>query len=148
LRTGHGYFKSYFRRFSIDLGNYKCSCGEDNQTRTHLLLQCDTYKDARHDLIKTDPNIEWTAHSLLHTEEGIKKTLAFVTTTGVATRGWFTRENEATEDNEEDTWNNLDIGMGKLGNDNQEESESEVDEEGLAAEIARGPFNDDFGDQE
>ena len=38
LRSGHEYFKSYFRRFSIDLGNYKCSCGEDNQTRTHLLL--------------------------------------------------------------------------------------------------------------
>ena len=85
---------------------------------------------------------------MLHTEEGIKKTLAFVTFTGVATRGWFTRENEATEDNEDDTWNNLDIGMGKLGKDNQEELESEVDEEGLAAEIARGPFNKNFGDQE
>jgi hypothetical protein len=117
LRTGHGYFKSYFRRFNIELANHTCSCGEDNQTRTHLLLACNTYKDYRQILINNNPNKQWTSHSLLHTEEGLKKTLAFVSATGVATRGWFTKSDQSDtdpDDTENTTWTNLDIGMGKI----------------------------------
>ena len=44
LRLGHGYFKAYFERFHIELPNYRCSCGNTQQTRTHLLLSCPTYR--------------------------------------------------------------------------------------------------------
>lgn len=127
LRTGHGYFKSYFQRFNINLPKYICECGETNQTRTHLLLQCPTYKDARRTFIPNDPNEEWTSHTLLHTKEGLGKTLAFVTATGVSTRRWFTREDIDTPlgGTQERTRRDLETGLGRLNLETESEGSGE-----------------------
>ena len=57
----------------------------------------------------------------------------FVEETGVATRGWFTRDGDRNpEDNEDRSWRDLTIGMGRLGEDAQgskEEGEEEEEEE-------------------
>jgi hypothetical protein len=145
LRLGHGYFKAYFQRFKIPLPSYRCSCRQEPQTRTHLLLLCPTYEDARRLFFTSDPNKQWSTHTLLHTKDGIKRVLSFVRSTKVATRGWFTGEGDANpEDNEDETWTNLDMGLGRLNQDGHGDSE----EEELARELARGPLDQHEEDEQ
>jgi hypothetical protein len=48
--TGHGNIKSYLYRFKI-IGAPNCSCGNDNQTTEHILLECATLHEDRERLI-------------------------------------------------------------------------------------------------
>lgn len=51
--TGHGKFKSYFERFHIpSMDGYICSCGHDEQTVEHLVLDCPFHGYKRHILMK------------------------------------------------------------------------------------------------
>ena len=134
LRTGHGYFKSYFERFNIPFNNYKCECGHTRQDRSHLLLQCSAYNDQRRTHIPADPNKPWTAHTLLHTKEGTKKVLAFTTATEVGTRRWFTRaedDDDPLPGTQEQENRNLNLGLGRLTHAGTEPGGDSEDEDGL-----------------
>lgn len=113
LRTGHGYFKAYYERFNIPLNNYRCNCGSPIQTRSHLLLHCPDFSETRRKLFSYNPTTPWTAHTLLHTEKGIKKVLEFIDTTKVATRGWFGHVRLQDADQQEDE-TTLTVGLGRL----------------------------------
>ncbi|EDN93660.1 predicted protein [Sclerotinia sclerotiorum 1980 UF-70] len=86
LKIGHGYFKSYLKRFGIST-NDNCRCGEW-ESPDHLLLNCSIYNTARRLLKKDNPNPQLTMKHLLHTKTGITKTLEFIEATRIATRSW------------------------------------------------------------
>ena len=48
--TGHGNIKTYLYRFKI-IEAPNCSCGKDNQTAEHILLECTILKVDRERLI-------------------------------------------------------------------------------------------------
>jgi ribonuclease HI/exonuclease III len=121
LRTGHGYFKAYFERFKRPLGNYICSCGSTEQTRTHLLLHCPTYHHTRQKLFSSDPANPWTTHTLLHTQIGICKVKEFIEETKIATRGWFGKMHR--EDEEPANWSTLTIGLGRLNIEHDQDTD-------------------------
>ncbi|EDN97573.1 hypothetical protein SS1G_12425 [Sclerotinia sclerotiorum 1980 UF-70] len=69
LKIGHGYFKSYLKRFGIS-SNDNCRCG-GKESPDHLLLSCPLYKMARKTLNKDNPIVRPTMKYLLHTKAGI-----------------------------------------------------------------------------
>jgi hypothetical protein len=75
VRTGHGYFGEYYRRFNIP-EPHECPCGVELQSRTHILFECPLHDDARHLLFEATPDGQ--INSILGTEKGIKGLVAFL----------------------------------------------------------------------
>jgi hypothetical protein len=46
-RTGHAHIGSYYSRF-VPTEPVECPCGEANQTRNHILIDCDRYERFQH----------------------------------------------------------------------------------------------------
>jgi hypothetical protein len=87
LKIGHGYNKAYL--FCMGKADSPlCSCGV-KQSPDHLLLSCKWFnKDCR--ILRQElNNAPLTLLLLLHTKQGIKATLAFITRTRVCTRKWY-----------------------------------------------------------
>ncbi|EDN93033.1 hypothetical protein SS1G_08898 [Sclerotinia sclerotiorum 1980 UF-70] len=98
LKIGHGYFKSYLKRFGIS-SNDNCRCG-GKESPDHLLLSCPLYKMARKTLNKDNPTVRPTMKYLLHTKAGIIKTLEFIEATRIATRSWHLNRMHEEEEEE------------------------------------------------
>ncbi|APA14489.1 hypothetical protein SS1G_06411 [Sclerotinia sclerotiorum 1980 UF-70] len=98
LKIGHGYFKSYLKRFGIS-SNDNCRCG-GKESPDHLLLSCPLYKMARKTLNKDNPIVRPTMKYLLHTKAGIIKTLEFIEATRIATRSWHLNRMHEEEEEE------------------------------------------------
>ena len=86
LKIGHGYLNAYLKRVNRRDSNL-CSCGRP-QTAEHILLYCRYYNAERNQLKKTLDQKLIKIPLLLHTTGGIEATLAFITSTRVATRKW------------------------------------------------------------
>jgi ribonuclease HI len=102
LKLGHGYFKSYLRRFRY-AKNSLCQCGHI-ETPEHLLLSCNRYTEERNQLQKTlkTPKKRLSLRLLLHTKPGIEATLAFIRETKIATRQWRLERAQGEEEEEEE----------------------------------------------
>lgn len=90
LKLGHGRFRDYLHRrghAEFDL----CWCG-DPQTPAHLLLTCVLYKKKRKKIMDSLKPSKITIRLLMTTSRGVKATLNFITSTKIATRGWYRRE--------------------------------------------------------
>ena len=74
-RTGHGFMGEYYLRHRID-EPVECPCGEDFQTREHILFDCPRYDDHRHLLQVGDG--EPTLQQVLGTNEGLKCLVEFL----------------------------------------------------------------------
>lgn len=85
LKLGHGYFKEYLSKRGQ--GNNKCSCGSI-QSPTHLLLVCKHYKNERK-VLKKGLKGRINLKILLDTKIGIIKSLEYIKSTNIATRGWL-----------------------------------------------------------
>ena len=111
LRTGHGYFKAYYRRFNLQIPNYICACGSTNQTPAHLLLTCPKFHQDRpryRTHIRGPPNIK----DVLHDKDNMKKLVTFLEDTSIATRHWFQNVDRHRADLA--TWANYGTGLGNL----------------------------------
>lgn len=98
LKIGHGYFKSYLHRLGHSETN-TCSCGI-KETPEHLLLTCSKLAAERRSLRTELKGIALSLPVLLHTSIGIEKTMAFLKSTGIATRKWHLQRREAEEEEE------------------------------------------------
>ena len=114
LRTGHGYFKAYYRRFNLQIPNYICACGSTNQTPAHLLLTCPKFHQDRpryRTHIRGPPNIK----DVLHDKDNMKKLVTFLEDTSIATRHWFQNVDRHRAESEDlATWANYGTGLGNL----------------------------------
>ena len=87
LKIGHGYFKSYLKRFAKQESD-RCSCG-NRQTPSHLLLECKTYNAQRKSLRDKLSGLRLSMPLLLNTKRGLIPTLDFLKETGICTRKWM-----------------------------------------------------------
>jgi hypothetical protein len=67
-------------------------------------------------------------HLLLHTKNGLEATFEFLNEHGIGTRKWLHRTNNDDDDPENRRWNGLDIGWGRL-NENEDGDEGESGED-------------------
>jgi ribonuclease HI len=137
LRTGHGYFGSYFARFAPDQDGdleLPCFCGARSQTPEHLLLHCprrgDYAQKLRHSLEPEDH----TLTGILHTNKGTSFTLNMIKHTGIATRRWRLAKGRlgdlltpTTPDDDINPWATSHSGWGRLPRDDEETRELEED---------------------
>ncbi|KAF2627117.1 hypothetical protein BU25DRAFT_491615 [Macroventuria anomochaeta] len=86
LKLGHGYNKAYLFRIGKTDHPF-CSCGA-KQTLEHLLLSCKWLNTGRKILQDSLGKVQLTLPLLLHTKQGIKATLDFISRTKVGTRRW------------------------------------------------------------
>ncbi|KAJ7048438.1 hypothetical protein C8F01DRAFT_957503, partial [Mycena amicta] len=91
-RTGHGYTGEYYSRFVPDESNH-CPCGEDFQSRSHILRECPRYNNHRHILKKVSRDIALPV--ILGTTKGISALAKFLEESGAFTKmGQPRRENK------------------------------------------------------
>ncbi|KZT41137.1 hypothetical protein SISSUDRAFT_982346, partial [Sistotremastrum suecicum HHB10207 ss-3] len=78
-RTGHGFFGEYYSHMRVpeDVG---CSCGEEYQTRSHIIRDCDLHTAARQKL--TDSLTDMTDKTIFGTNEGIIALSEFIKESG------------------------------------------------------------------
>ena len=83
-RTNHNYTGEYRRRF-LPLEEFACPCGEEIQTREHIIVHCNLLHDhKRHDLRKISQYL-WLP-DILGTKEGIAALIKFLHDTPAFTR--------------------------------------------------------------
>jgi len=82
-RTGHAYTGEFRQRFKLD-GPYDCPCGEQLETREHILRDCTRYTAYRHVLQETSPNI--LLSDILGTKEGIYALAKFLKSSSAFSR--------------------------------------------------------------
>ena len=99
LKTGHGYNKSYLHRIGKSETD-SCSCGA-RQTPEHLLLSCKRNSEARKKLVEEMGTHRLTLPLLLHSKQGIEKTLNFLERTRIGTRKWHLGQLEEEHEEEE-----------------------------------------------
>ncbi|KAJ3862450.1 hypothetical protein EV359DRAFT_12033, partial [Lentinula novae-zelandiae] len=81
--TGHAYAGEYYSQF-VPNENVNCPCGEELQTREHILRACPRYEDHRHILQKASKDI--CLKDILGTREGIEALTEFLDESGAFTR--------------------------------------------------------------
>ncbi|KAJ3760018.1 hypothetical protein EV360DRAFT_23610, partial [Lentinula raphanica] len=81
-RTGHGFIGEYYKKF-VPTKNVDCPCGEELQTREHILRQCPRYEDFRSTLRKVSEDI--CLADILGTEEGVEALTEFLEESGAFT---------------------------------------------------------------
>ncbi|KAF8828234.1 hypothetical protein HHX47_DHR4000457 [Lentinula edodes] len=82
-RTGHAFLGEYYAQF-VPGENINCPCGEDLQTREHILRACPRYDNFRHILRKASDDI--CLKEILGTEEGIEALTEFLEESGAFTK--------------------------------------------------------------
>jgi len=82
-RTGHTYTGEFRQRFKLD-GPYDCPCGEQLETREHILRECTRFSAYHHILQETSPNI--LLSDILGTKEGISALAKFLELSGAFSR--------------------------------------------------------------
>jgi ribonuclease HI len=82
-RTGHAYTGEFRQQFSLE-GQYECSCGENTETREHILRDCPRYNLSRHLLEKASPDI--VLPTILGTKTGISALSEFLRKSGAFSR--------------------------------------------------------------
>lgn len=79
VRTGHGYYGDYYR----GIGKPEmagCPCGEEIQTRQHILAECEDYEASRTILLGHSPTLNM--EEILGSERGIKALAKFLKRSG------------------------------------------------------------------
>ena len=73
MRTGHGRFGEYFRRFNVQNVEYYCDCSEGNilETVEHIIRDCPKNEDARKNLAEKFPAME--LKDILGTKKGLRE---------------------------------------------------------------------------
>jgi ribonuclease HI len=113
LRTGHGFFKSYFKQ--IRNTHTRCKCNSQNQTAEHLLIECSIYENETRQLESDLDGLPLTRYILLHTQQGLKSATNYLQSTQIGTRKLFTDIEEADiEDDDVTRWHRTDVGWGQL----------------------------------
>ncbi|KAJ3851409.1 hypothetical protein EV368DRAFT_43203 [Lentinula lateritia] len=82
-RTGHAYTGEYYSQFSPH-ENVNCPCGEELQTREHILRACPKYRDHQYILQKVFDDI--CLKDILGTSKGIEALTKFLDESGAFTR--------------------------------------------------------------
>ncbi|KAF8829680.1 hypothetical protein HHX47_DHR2000357, partial [Lentinula edodes] len=82
-RTGHAYTGEYYSQF-VPNENVNCPCGEELQTREHILRACPKYRDHRYILQKASDDI--CLKDILGTSKGIEALTEFLDESGAFTR--------------------------------------------------------------
>ncbi|KAG6824425.1 hypothetical protein H0H92_006925 [Tricholoma furcatifolium] len=90
-RTKHSFIGEYYARF-VPTESTACPCGENYQTREHILAECELHEEHRDTLREVDNDLE--IGQLLGTEDGIKALAKFLTMTGAFTKTGTPRERE------------------------------------------------------
>src|SRR2546423_5731959 len=93
LKIGHGYFRSYLKRFAGQESD-RCSCG-NRQTPAHLLLECKEYREQRRTLKDKLRGLRLSLPLLLNSKLGLIPTLTFLRDTGISTREWMLEPSES-----------------------------------------------------
>ncbi|KAJ3832175.1 hypothetical protein F5878DRAFT_548524, partial [Lentinula raphanica] len=88
-RTGHAYLGEYYSKF-VPTKNVDCPCGEELQTREHILRECPIYDDFRYILEKVSPDV--CLMDVLGTTEGIDALAEFIEMSGAFTRSGKPRQ--------------------------------------------------------
>ncbi|KAE9399465.1 hypothetical protein BT96DRAFT_764848, partial [Gymnopus androsaceus JB14] len=73
----------YYSKF-VPLKNIDCPCGEEFQTREHVLRACPWYEPHRHILRKASEDV--SLFEILGTEKGISALVEFLKVSGALTR--------------------------------------------------------------
>ncbi|KAJ3879575.1 hypothetical protein F5051DRAFT_325587 [Lentinula edodes] len=81
-RTGHAFLGEYYSQF-VPNKNVDCPCGEELQTREHILRACPKYEDFRYILRKASEDI--CLKDILGTSEGIEALTEFLKESGAFT---------------------------------------------------------------
>lgn len=81
-RTGHAYTGEFRRQFFPEKST-NCGCGEDLQTREHIIRECTRYANYREDLQETNRNL--ALPELLGTPKGIAALADFLRDSGAFT---------------------------------------------------------------
>jgi hypothetical protein len=82
-RTNHGYTGEFRRRFLLQ-EDFRCPCGEEVQTREHIITQCVIHEEKRDALRKISRDL-WLP-TILGTKEGIVALTTFLKETTAFTR--------------------------------------------------------------
>lgn len=91
-RTGHAYTGEFRRQFFPEKST-NCECGEDLQTREHIIRECNRYEEQRKKLRKH--NRDLALPELLGTPKGIAALAEFIRDSGAFT---FTGEKYTPKD--------------------------------------------------
>jgi hypothetical protein len=94
LRTGHGYFNSYFHGIpSAEIGSPLCSCrAGEHQTARHLILSCLHSWEERKELNRSfGRRQKLRLQPLLYAKNGFRPLQDYLVATGIATREWRLR---------------------------------------------------------
>jgi hypothetical protein len=82
-RTGHSYTGEYYKWFHIE-EETTCSCGEEIQSREHILRECPKYDSHRHILKEVSKDV--ALQEILGTKKGIEALAEFIEASGAFTR--------------------------------------------------------------
>ncbi|KAF7350488.1 RnaseH domain transposon factor [Mycena venus] len=82
-RIGHCFSGEYYNRF-VPSENVNCPCGEELQTREHILRTCPRYEDHRHLLRSVSRDI--SLPEILGTKDGIAALAKFLEESGAFTK--------------------------------------------------------------
>jgi hypothetical protein len=93
LKIGHSYYRDYMYRIEHSSTNL-CTCGKV-ETPRHLLLGCPNLVVARAKLRDSLGTSRLTLLLLLETKRGVEGVLAFLESTRVLMRKWYTQRQEA-----------------------------------------------------
>ncbi|KIK64142.1 hypothetical protein GYMLUDRAFT_127016, partial [Collybiopsis luxurians FD-317 M1] len=80
--TGHGYIGEYYSKF-VPSKNIDCPCGEQLQTREHILREFPHYERDRYLLCKVSDMVSLA--DILGSEEGIEALTSFIEKSGAFT---------------------------------------------------------------
>jgi hypothetical protein len=87
LRTGHGFFKSYFKQIrNTQIRNTRRRCNSQNQTAEHLLIECSIYEIERRQLESSLDRLPFMRYILLHTHQGLKSVTNYLKSAQIGTR--------------------------------------------------------------
>ncbi|KAF8067880.1 hypothetical protein FPV67DRAFT_1395201, partial [Lyophyllum atratum] len=82
-RTRHAFIGEYYAKF-VPTESVECPCGEEFQSREHVITQCPRYEEYRD--ILTDKFPELSLPDLLGTREGLEVYIKFLTKSGAFTK--------------------------------------------------------------
>lgn len=85
-RTGHAHIGSYYSRF-VPTESTECPCGEQLQTREHILHECTLYDRYRH--LLGDKDEDRAIDILMGTREGVSRLADFIEVTGAFAKDSF-----------------------------------------------------------
>ncbi|RDB17330.1 hypothetical protein Hypma_001787 [Hypsizygus marmoreus] len=133
-RTRHGFIGEYYAKF-VSTESIECPCGENFQTRHHIITECERYNSHRHLLTKDFP--ELSLPDILGTKKGLEALVKFLTKSGAFTKTGEPRrartrprledeEDEEDGEDEENWWERFERNGEE---DEREEGEDEEEEE-------------------